>query len=150
MQPVNLSSPGLDATDPDQVLCHCDLEVLQELVRKLESAHQVQIVRSPSVCLTMIRAEDSLESQQFYLGEALSTECEVTVDGVTGFGVCLGEEISRSYCMAVVDALREGGAEAGLLTAFFTQQGELLEERDRREFGQVLRTKVDFKLLEQE
>jgi hypothetical protein len=47
----------------------------------------------------MIPAEDSLEAQKFYLGEALTTECEVAVDGHAGFGLCLGEEPVRCYCI---------------------------------------------------
>lgn len=134
----------------DVVLCHCNLKPLQELVLAFEATHEVHLVRAPSVCLTMIRAEDSLENQEFYLGEALTTECEVTVDGVTGIGICLGEEISRTYCMAVVDGLRESGTEGEALTAFAAEHAAILNDRDSREFARVMQTKVDFKLLEQE
>lgn len=136
--------------DLDAAVCHCELAPLQELVREFEARHDVRVTRAPSVCLTMIRAEDSLESQPFYLGEALATECEVTVDGTSGYGICLSEEISRTYCMAVLDALRERGDETEAISAFTAAQCALLQDRDEREFAQVLRTRVDFKLLEQE
>ena len=134
--------------DLDQAICHCDLSGLQALVRSFETTHEVKIIREPSVGLIMIRAEDSLEGQEFYLGEALTTECEVSVDGVVGLGICLGEEISRTYCMAVLDALRDG--ESAALVGFVAEQMSLLEQRDQLEFAHVMRTKVDFKLLEQE
>src|SRR5262245_65951182 len=95
--------------DNDYVLCECDLDALKELVLGLEERHHVTIVKDPSTCLTMIRAEDSLDRQEFFLGEALTTECEVVVDGQDGSGICLGEEPVRGYCIAVVDALLHGG-----------------------------------------
>jgi phosphonate C-P lyase system protein PhnG len=134
--------------DLDIAICHCDLAPLQALVENLERSHAIQVVRPPSIGLTMIRAEDSLENQEFYLGEALTTECEVAVDGVSGIGVCLGEEVSRTYCMAVLDALRE--REPAILSSFVAEQLAILQQRDRLEFAHTMRTKVDFKLLEQE
>src|SRR5262245_32212244 len=100
--------------DDDYVLCECDLAPLQDFVTALERRHGVTLVKEPSVCLTMVRAEDSLEKQEFYLGEAVTTECEVSVDGHSGYGICLGDEPVRGYCLAVVDALMhttEGVAE---------------------------------------
>jgi phosphonate C-P lyase system protein PhnG len=134
--------------DLDIAVCHCDLAPLQALVERFETSHTIQVVRRPSVGLTMIRAEDSLENQEFYLGEALTTECEVAVDGVSGIGICLGEEVSRTYCMAVLDALRE--RESASLSHFVAEQIAILQQKDRLEFAHTMRTKVDFKLLEQE
>jgi len=102
------------------------------------------------VCLTMIRAEDSLEKQEFYLGEALTTECEVAVDGAPGYGVCLGEEPVRGYCLAVVDALLESGTPAPEIERFLATHREEVAGREQREFNLILRSQVDFKLMEQE
>src|SRR5262245_28734169 len=137
--------------DADYVLCECELAPLQQLVEGLEQQHAVAIVKEPSVCLTMIRAEDSLENQEFYLGEALTTECEVSVDGKAGYGVCLGDEPVRGYCLAVVDALAHGGGPlAPEVQAFIDSQRQLIAAKETEEFNLVLRTQVDFKLMEQE
>jgi phosphonate C-P lyase system protein PhnG len=134
----------------DQVLIESPLEEVQTLVEALEKQHTIRLVREPEVCLTMLRAEDSLDAQEFYLGEALTTSCEVSVDGVAGFGMCLGEEPVRAYCVAVFDALREMQAIDEALLEALAQMSTRMEERDQREFAQTLRTQVDFKLLEQE
>ena len=139
--------------DTDYVLCECDVTPLQDLVAGLEQHHAVTIVKEPSVCLTMIRAEDSLEKQEFYLGEALTTECEVSVDGSVGYGVCLGDEPVRGYCLAVVDALlHRGGAptQKQEIDAFIETQRRVVAAREVEEFNLILRTQVDFKLMEQE
>lgn len=138
--------PGFDYT-----LCECELEPLQQLVSRLEQSHSVAVRKAPSICLTMIPAEDSLEGQKFYLGEALTTECEVTVDGLDGFGLCLGDEPVRAYSIAVVDALLHGGGPVPQeIEAFLREQGERVARRDRDEYNLILQTQVDFKLMEEE
>ena len=135
--------------DPDFVLCECDLPALVHFVESLETRHDVKIVREPAVCLTMIRAEDSLEKQEFYLGEALTTACEVMVDGESGYGLCLGEEPQRGYCLAVIDALQHGQIEEDPeIAEFISFHRERLEQREKEEFSRILSTKVDFKLME--
>jgi alpha-D-ribose 1-methylphosphonate 5-triphosphate synthase subunit PhnG len=134
----------------DQVLIESPLGEVQALVEGIEKQHTVRLVREPEVCLTMLRAEDSLDAQEFLLGEALTTSCEVSVDGTAGFGMCLGEEPVRAYCVAVFDALRERQAIDEALFDTLAQMNRRREQRDRREFAQTLRTQVDFKLLEQE
>jgi alpha-D-ribose 1-methylphosphonate 5-triphosphate synthase subunit PhnG len=134
----------------DQILIESTLSEVQALVEGLEAKHSIQLVREPEVCLTMLRAEDSLDAQEFFLGEALTTSCEVRVDGTAGFGLCLGEEPVRAYCVAVFDALREMQLIDGALLEALAEMDSRVEDRDRREFAQTLRTQVDFKLLEQE
>ena len=137
--------------DDDYVLCECDLDRLQELVTGLERRCSIVTVKPPSVCLSMIRAEDSLEKQEFYLGEALTTDCEVSIDGSPGYGVCLGEEPVRGYCLAVIDALahRENACESEIAD-FIEKERKILVARETEEFNLILRTQVDFKFMEQE
>jgi phosphonate C-P lyase system protein PhnG len=137
--------------DNDTVLCECDLASLQSLVERLEQRHEVRIIKSPAICLTMVRAEDSLEKQEFFLGEALTTECDVLVDSAAGHGLCLGEEPVRAYCLAVCDALLHGGLPASSeLNAFLDEQRALVAQRELEEFNHILRSQVDFKLMEQD
>jgi alpha-D-ribose 1-methylphosphonate 5-triphosphate synthase subunit PhnG len=137
--------------DNDTVLCECELPALQRFVEQLESRHEITIIKPPAICLTMVRAEDSLEKQEFFLGEALTTECEVSVDGMPGYGLCLGEEPIRGYCIAVCDALLHGST-GGVaeLTAFLDEHRTILATRETEEFNHILRSKVDFKLMEQD
>jgi len=137
--------------DNDTVLCECELATLQRFVEQLETRHDIKVVKAPGICLTMVRAEDSLEKQEFFLGEALTSECEVAVDGITGHGLCLGEEPIRAYCLAVCDALLHGGREIPTeLESFIAEQREKVAARDTEEFNHILRSHVDFKLMEQD
>lgn len=141
----------------DHILCECELDPLEAFVKGMEAGCTVQVVRHPAVGTTMIRAQDSVEGQPFYLGEALITECEVTVDGQAGFGLCLGDEPVRSYCMAVVDALlllSDGRLlsddRLSRVKVFLAEQEVLIAGRRQREQEHIQRTKVDFKLMEED
>jgi phosphonate C-P lyase system protein PhnG len=137
--------------DIDRILCECQIEPLRELVMKLEASYQVTVSRPPSVCLAMIPAEDSLEKQKFFLGEALATECEVLVDQQPGYGLCLGDEPVRTYSMAVIDAFVHGGSPIpAKVEAFLQHQQAVLARRQQEEFNLILQTQVDFKLMEEE
>jgi alpha-D-ribose 1-methylphosphonate 5-triphosphate synthase subunit PhnG len=134
----------------DYVLCECALDALMPFVGQLVDGQSVDLVKPPGVCLTMIRAEDSVERQEFYLGEALTTDCEVAIGGQVGYGICLGDEPDRAWCLAVIDALlARRGPEHARINAFLDAQLALVRQAAREEFGQILRTKVDFKLMEQ-
>ena len=135
----------------DYILCECTLDALETFVRELESHHTVQIIRQPAVCMTMVRAEDSVEAQPFYLGEVLVTDCEVQVDGQAGYGLCMGDEPVRCYCMAVIDALLlSDGPQVSQVRTFLEGQSVLIADRQRLEYNLIQRTKVDFKLMEQD
>lgn len=136
--------------DTDYLLCECPLEPLKSLVEQIEAEREIKVTKDPAVCLTMVRAEDSLEKQEFYLGEALTTECEVTVDGMTGFGLCLGEEPERGYCIAILDAMLQGGIADERIESFLEVQEEAVSRREREEFARTMSSRVDFKLMEED
>lgn len=134
----------------DKILVECELKVLQTFVEKLEKEFSVMVIRHPELCLTMIQAEDSVEKQPFYLGEALATECEVLVEDVDGIGICLGDEPVRAYCLAVMDAMiRSPKLYNKEVSHFLSEQKRLIDEKEQEEFNHIMRTKVDFKLMDQ-
>jgi alpha-D-ribose 1-methylphosphonate 5-triphosphate synthase subunit PhnG len=133
----------------DQVLSHCCLESLTGMVEKLQARYSLEVIKQPSVCLVMLRAEDSVEGQEFYLGEALATDCEVSHNGSIGYGICLGDEPARSYCIAAIDALFVSGAHDSELESFLSMQQSKLEAREAEENTLIQRTRVDFKMMEQ-
>jgi alpha-D-ribose 1-methylphosphonate 5-triphosphate synthase subunit PhnG len=135
----------------DYIICECELEPLEAFVKQLEPDCAVQVVRHPAVGTTMVRAEDSVEGQPFYLGEALITECELNIDGQPGIGLCLGDEPVRSYCMAFLDAmLLLSDSRLHRVEAFLSEQAAFIEGRVRAEHDHIQRTKVNFKLMEEE
>jgi len=137
--------------DQDYILCECELQPLEAFVVTLEETVEVKLVKEPALCMTMVQAEDSVEFQPFYLGEALTTECELLVNGIRGIGICLGDEPVRAYCIAFMDAytqLRDVNMQ--VVIDFLSQQSDIIEHNAKIENDLILRTKVDFKLMEQD
>ena len=135
----------------DYILCECELEPLEKFVASFEKSFEVQVEAGPAICMTMIQAEDSVESQPFYLGEALTTECELMVNGRKGYGICLGDEPVRSYCIAFIDAIMQLEAvDLQPLQLFLGDQAASLERSRAIEYNHIQRTKVDFKLMEED
>lgn len=133
----------------DYILNHCCLNKLQQFVTSLEERFSFQIVKEPSLCLAMIRAEDSVENQEFYLGEALTTDCEVSFENITGYGICMGDEPVKAYCIAVIDALLLSGLEIPEIQSFLAEQEQKITLAEKIEYNHVQRTRVDFKMMEQ-
>jgi alpha-D-ribose 1-methylphosphonate 5-triphosphate synthase subunit PhnG len=135
----------------DYILCECDLEPLEKFVAGLEEKFEIKIARMPHICMTMVQAEDSVEFQPFYLGEALTTECEVIINDQKGYGICLGDEPLRSYCIAFIDAITQlKDVDQQPVHEFLNAQAELIEHASKIEYNHIQRTKVDFKLMEQD
>jgi alpha-D-ribose 1-methylphosphonate 5-triphosphate synthase subunit PhnG len=75
----------------------------------------------------------------------------VLVEGQRGYGICLGDEPVRAYCIAFIDALTQlPGADLARVETFLNEQAVIIDKALELEYNQVLRTKVDFKLMEQE
>jgi alpha-D-ribose 1-methylphosphonate 5-triphosphate synthase subunit PhnG len=92
-----------------------------------------------------------VEHQPFFLGEAITTECQILVNKQIGYGICLGDEPVRSYCIAFIDAvLQLNGEETHEIEAFIEAHSTLINASRKMEYNQILKTKVDFKIMEQE
>ncbi|MEM9832716.1 MAG: phosphonate C-P lyase system protein PhnG [Bacteroidota bacterium] len=136
--------------DTDYILVEGDLNRIKEFTATAEQQFTIKVTKPPTIALTMVRAQDSVEAQEFYLGEALMTEAEVVIDGITGIGLCLGDEPQRAYCMAVVDALLQGSsAFKQEIEQFLKQEEVAILRQEQQEQAQILRTQVDFKLMKQ-
>lgn len=137
--------------DQDYVLCQCELAPLESFIATLEDSVRIVIVKMPAICMTMIQAEDSVDAQPFYLGEALTTECEVLINDKRGIGLCLGDEPVRSYCIAFLDAyIQLSEIDQQPVASFLTEQATIIKHKEQLEHYLIMRTKVDFKLIEQD
>jgi len=137
--------------DIDYVLCECDEITLKDLITKLEPDYEIQVIQAPEKCMTMLRGADTVEKQPFYLGEILTSTCEVAIQDCIGYGICVGDSPVRAYCIAVVDALRQlHDANWSTVEDFISAHGQKIHQAEKLEFNRILQTRVDFKLMEEE
>jgi alpha-D-ribose 1-methylphosphonate 5-triphosphate synthase subunit PhnG len=70
-----------------------DLEVLNVSIEVLENR----------TGLVMLPAQDNAHGTRFFLGEVLVSEARVRVDGVEGYGACLGRDLEQSLAVGILD-----------------------------------------------
>jgi alpha-D-ribose 1-methylphosphonate 5-triphosphate synthase subunit PhnG len=136
----------------DEVLSECTNDSLVQFITNIEPGLDIQMVIAPKLCMTMVQAEDSIDFQPFYLGEVLITECQLTVNGELGYGFCMGDAPQRAYSMAIIDAILHK-PEHPLQTEihlFVEKEKAILTKSRLEEYNQILKTKVDFKIMEQD
>lgn len=136
--------------DRDYILCECSLQRLIPFIETLEQQYHITVAKAPSICLTMLKAQDTVEEQAFYLGEALTTDCEVAIQGVTGYGVVLEDQPERAYCLAVIDALAKiKDHNWSNIETFLHQEWAIIQQQEQEEFNKIMQSAVDFKLMEE-
>lgn len=105
----------------------------------------VKLVKAPAPGMVMVRHVDPLERTPYLLGEAYATECEVEVDGILGYGCCLGNEEERALCGALVDAVIAGNNPfRGVLSQLLAAEERRISARREMEEKAVAATRVDF------
>jgi alpha-D-ribose 1-methylphosphonate 5-triphosphate synthase subunit PhnG len=133
-----------------KILVDGNRSLLERLTLEIEASSNVRTLRSPETSLVMSKAKDSVSGQPFYTGEILVTECSVKVDETNGFGICLGEEPEKAYCLAVVDAAFQAGhAEVPGWIRLLEEEELNLEQREKQELERILQTKVKFETPEE-
>ena len=136
--------------DQDYILCECNIDRLTAFVESLEPEYEIKIAQDPNICLTMIKARDSVENQPFYLGEALTSSCEVVIQNTTGYGLVLEDQPKRAYCIAVIDVLTKlKDHNWPKIEAFLHQEWKAIQLSEKIEQQKIMQSTVDFKLMEE-
>jgi len=146
---MNSSSVEYTQTDdPTAAVIGMDCHEVDELLALLVSM-DIEIARPPRAGLLMMKVTDSLATD-FYVGEILVTEAEVTLNGQRGYGMIIGEEPRKALARAATDALLRGGQPEVLCR----QVCECLEhaqqrqrEKNATEAALIASTKVSFDLM---
>ncbi|MBM7573303.1 phosphonate C-P lyase system protein PhnG [Aquibacillus albus] len=132
-----------------KILVEGNPALLTSLAIQVEATVSVQVEKQPAPGLVMVKAKDSISMNPFYMGEALVTECTVSIDGVFGMGVIMGEEAERAYQIAVVDAAFN--CKLPMIEDWIPDllQEEInIQNRQQEELISANRTKVHFDTME--
>ena len=144
-----------------RILVDGDPAVGQRMCAEIESLCKVNLIKGPHEVLVMNKVRESAKNSLFYLGEALLTECKVSLtvkdgndddtnESGIGIGLILGGERDRAYELAVIDAafgLDEalpGHAERIEILINEEKRLEDVREKDRE---RLAATRVDFSTM---
>ena len=87
-----------------RILVHCSNEFLTQWAQYFEQQTQFHVIEEPKNALTMLRMRESAQHSLFYLGEVLVSETRVKCRDTIGIGLIQGNELEKSYALAVIDA----------------------------------------------
>ncbi|WP_092168538.1 phosphonate C-P lyase system protein PhnG [Cyclobacterium xiamenense] len=139
----------MELIERDYILCECPLKHLVDFVAKLEDQYEITVSKAPEICLTMVKAEDSVEGQAFFLGEALTTTCEVVIGKESGLGIVLEDQPERAYCIAVLDTLSKlKDRNWPEIDAFLNAEKAQIMKAETEAHTKIMQSAVDFKLMD--
>lgn len=124
-------------------------ELAESLAGQIESSYSIQIDKHPQKSLVMLKNNDSVSNQPFYVGEVLVTECSVSIENKKGIGVIMGEQPEKAYYLAIIDAALNGRLkETSEWGARLLEEEKAIERRHQKEAVMAARTKVNFDTME--
>jgi len=133
-----------------RVLNFADRAEVIALGNRLEEKHEVKTLKKPQKTLVMLKMRESAKNTLFYAGEALASECMVSIEGTRGFAAALGDDLERVYSMAVIDATINSSVSANEeLSAFFEKWELRLNAETALDSKVAMSTKVDFNVMEE-
>ncbi|WP_172370458.1 phosphonate C-P lyase system protein PhnG [Sporosarcina jiandibaonis] len=123
----------------------------KDLAREIERNYAVRILSEPQHALTMIKLRETAKNSLFYLGEVLVTETKVQINNKIGIGIVVGNEEELSYELAVIDAAYQGALkETKNWTLLFEEEERRIRENKTTRERAILKTKVDFEMMDVE
>jgi alpha-D-ribose 1-methylphosphonate 5-triphosphate synthase subunit PhnG len=135
------------------ILSSCDSSALQSLIDSLLSDGSIslpEVVRPPVTGTVQLQVREPICEERFIVGDALVTVAEVSVDGLIGWAMRLGDDANGAVAAAIADAhiARVGlGASPAIAELIALTKAEL-EQSDRTEWAEIEGTVIEFEELD--
>jgi phosphonate C-P lyase system protein PhnG len=133
--------------EPQLVIASLDEDAVMELERLLPM-DKMTIIRPAETGLLMVTAIDSFQTD-FYLGEMLATEVEVSYEGADGYALLAGADGRRATLAAATEAVMQGrdGLLSKRVADFLEEQGERTAAGKTADRRMIAATRVDFETM---
>lgn len=131
-----------------RIMAKSPRETVITLAKTVSGRHTVITVKKPTKTLVMVKIKEPVAEAEFYLCELLSCEAFVKIGEAQGMAVTAGDDFEKVYSMAVIDALCNAGLEE--TSVIYSRLSELaleIEQRERREFSRLNKSRVDFNMV---
>lgn len=129
-----------------KILSKADREIVIGLADEIKKIYQIIVVKEPQKGLAMIKMREPVKESLFYLGEVIVTEATVSIDGVNGTAVAMGDDYEKTLAMAIIDAAYNAD--------IFDKENTLIElEKEQickieKENAMFLKTMVNFQSMD--
>lgn len=131
-----------------KIMSKADRNEMINLAEEIKKVYDVVVVKEPEKALAMIKMREPVKESIFYLGEVIVTEATVSVNGVNGTAVTMGDDYEKTISMAIVDAAYNG--------SLFEKEQLLLEWekeqvcKEEKENAMFMKTMVNFNSMDSE
>lgn len=131
-----------------KIMSKADRTEIIKLAEEVKKQQDVIVVKEPEKALTMIKMREPVKESLFYLGEVIVTEATVSVNGVNGTAVAMGDDYEKTLSMAIIDAAYNGN--------WFQKETVLLElekeqiSKEEKENAMFMKTMVNFNSMDSE
>lgn len=131
-----------------KILSKADRDTIIGLANRIREKHEMIVVKEPEKALAMIKMREPVKESLFYLGEVIVTEATVSVNGITGTAVAMGDDFEKTCAMAIIDAACNGNffEEEDVLFALEREQIRRVE----KENAMFMKTMVNFHSMDSE
>lgn len=131
-----------------KIMSKADRNAIIKMADKVRKNHELVVIKEPEKALAMIKMREPIKESLFYLGEVIVTEATVSVDGVGGTAVAMGDDFEKTLAMAVVDAAcNKGCFEDENVLLKLEEEQIILEEKEN---GMFMKTMVNFHSMDSE
>lgn len=131
-----------------KILAKTDRTVVIDMAEKVKQKSEMVVVKEPEKALTMIKMREPVKESLFYLGEVIITEATVSVNGINGTAVTMGDDFDKTLSMAIIDAAYNAD--------LFEEESVLLElekeqiSKEEKENAMFMKTMVNFHSMDSE
>lgn len=139
----------MDTRRLSKILEKCPADMVKELARPVMEKYGVNVIRKPSKTLVMVRMRETVAKAQFYLGELLACETLVELEGQKGFSLQAGDDLDKTLCSAVLDALRKTDLpEWDTVAAALLEEEKRILQKEQEEIRRHAMSRVQFNTLD--
>lgn len=131
-----------------KIMSKADRDAVIKMADKIREKHELVVIKEPEKALAMIKMREPVKESLFYLGEVIVTEATVSVDGVSGTAVAMGDDFEKTLSMAVVDAAYNQGCFEDESVLLALEEEQII--REEKENGMFMKTMVNFHSMDSE
>ncbi|MBR5319666.1 MAG: phosphonate C-P lyase system protein PhnG [Peptococcaceae bacterium] len=129
-----------------KILSKADRGIVLDMADEIKKRTEVVVIKAPEKALAMIKMREPVKESLFYLGEVIVTETTVSVNGVNGTAVAMGDDYDKTLAMAIIDAAYNGNLFADETVLLELEKEQIA--REEKENAMFMKTMVNFKSMD--
>lgn len=129
-----------------KILARATKNEVSTLAGKVKEKNEIVLIKEPNKTLTMIKMKEPVKNTRFYIGEIMVSECVISLNGIKGMAVTMGDDLEKILDMAIVDAAINADVFEDLVLLLALEKEQQIEIE--KENAMHLKTMVNFNTMD--